>query len=512
MKYNKALCNIIAVFLLALMSACIVGSASFAHFNMVFYGNANAVSLPPHAKLIYDNKKFSMSPFILISGGNLNKVGFPALPDSNTQLDVQVGTLIGFEFSQTPLNVQAFIVDYDGDNPSVLPLKKIGSKFQIAGPPGIWNIETHATFPGGQYSSFTALVNVRGTSNSLAIQSNGQQPACSSQNNLHIQDVTDSNNNSNGVAIASSFNGNNTDTNPNGITWSGTGKGSWIQFDLGKEKSICKLLIGFANGDKIINFFTIYTSTDGIHFANDGSIQNTGMVSGVELFNIPNSPISARYVKLSFESGGQGELHEISNMKVIGNDNISSGANGQNGSNVAGSNGVNLNGNNNLVGGNGGNGGNASGGNGGNGGNVNVDNRRNVNGANGANGGVVNGTNGANGGIVNGANGANGHNVNGANGASGGVVNGANGHNVNGANGHNVNGANGHNVNGANGIGGNGANGIGGNGGNVTGGNGGNVTGGNGGNVTGGNGGNVTGAKGGVASGAKGGVASGGNG
>ena len=515
MKYNKALWNIFAGFLLALMSTYIVGSVSFVPFKMVFYGNANAVSLSPQAKLIYDNKKFSMSPFILISGGKLNKVGFPALPDSDTQLDVQVGTPVSFEFSQTPLNVQAFIVDYDGDNPSVLPLKKIGSKFEIAGAPGIWNIEAHATFPGGRYSSFTALANVRGTGNSLGIQSNAQQPACGNQSNLHIQDVTDNNNNSNGLVVASSFNGNNTNVNPNGIMWSGTGKGSWIQFDLGKEKSICKVLIGFANGDKIINFFSIHTSTDGTHFVNHGTVQNTGMVSGIELFNIPNSPIPARYVKIIFESNGQGELHEISNIKVIGTDNILNGANGRNGTNVNGSNGANVNGDNGLVGGNGGNGGNAVGGNGGNGGNAvggNGGNGGDVNGANGANGSYMNGTNGANGTNVNGSNGTNVNGSNGTNGANGANVNGANGANVNGANGANVNGANGANVNGANGIGGNGANGIGGNGANGIGGNGGNVTGGNGGNVTGGNGGNVTGAKGGVASGAKGGVASGGNG
>ena len=327
MKYNEAVWNIFAGLLLTLICVYILVPGSFVNFKIVYNNNAYAEvlsSLPPQAQLIINhNQKFDMSPFIFIGGigGKFNKVGFPALPDSDTHLNLQEGAPISFEFSQKPLKVEAFIVDYDGDIPSLLPIKKIGSNsFEIPRIPGIWNIEVHATFPGGQYSSFTALANVLGTTKSLRINSLGQETACSNASNLKIQGVTDNNNNINGLAVAQSLKSNN--SAPNVTAWSSTGKGSWIQFDLGKEKSICKLLVGFANGDKIINSFSIQTSADGTHFVNEGTVQNTGMVSGGELFNIPNSPIQARYVKITFQGNGQGE---ISNFKVIGTDNTPNG-------------------------------------------------------------------------------------------------------------------------------------------------------------------------------------------
>ncbi len=386
MKYNEAVRNIFAGFLLTLISAYILVPGSFVNLKMVFNDNAYAddlSSLPPQAQLVINhNQKFQMSPFIFIGGinGKFNKVGFPALPDSNTDLNLEERTAISFQFSQKPLKVEAFIVDYDGDIPSVLPLKKINSNsFEIASLPGIWNIEVHANFPGGIYSSYTALANVLGTTKSLRINSIGEQTACSNATNLRIQGVTDDKNSVNSLAVAQSFNSNN--SAHNFAAWSSTGKGSWIQFDLGKEKSICKLLVGFANGDKIINSFSVQTSTDGIHFVNKGSLQNTGMVSGGELFNVPNSPVHARYVKLTFQNNAQGE---VSNFKVIGSGKMQYGGDGGNGGKGGnGGNGGSANGGNGGVGGNGGSGGNggvggiggigSNGGNGGNGGNAGSD-------------------------------------------------------------------------------------------------------------------------------------------
>jgi hypothetical protein len=434
MKYNEAVWSIFAGFLLTFISVYILVPGSFGNFKMVFNNNAYAEvlsSLSPQAELIINhNQKFHMSTFILGGGGKFNKVGFPALPDSDTHLNLQEGSPISFQFSQKPLKVEAFIVDYDGDIPSVLPLKKIGSNsFEIASLPGIWNIEVHATFPGDQYSSFTALANVLGSPKSLSINSIGQETACSNASNLTIQGVTDNNNSIDSLAVAQSFNSNNSAHNV--TAWSSTGKGSWIQFDLGKELSVCKLLVGFANGDKIIDSFSIQTSADGMHFVNEGTVQNTGMVSGGELFNIPNSPVQARYVKITFQSNTQGE---ISNFKVIGTGNIpnvensgiaiGTNANGVNGGNEG--NGGSANGGNKGVGGIGGNGGNdngvngmnANGANGANGTNANGVNGMNANGGNGGVGGI--GGNGGNGGNANGGNGGNGGNANGGNGGNGG--------------------------------------------------------------------------------------------
>jgi hypothetical protein len=199
------------------------------------------------------------------------------------------------------------------------------------------------------------------------INSIGEQTACSHATNLRIQGVTDNKNSVKSLAVAQSFNSNN--SAHNFAAWSSTGKGSWIQFDLGKEKTICKLLVGFANGNEVINSFLVQTSTDGTHFVNEWSVQNTGMVSGGELFNIPNSPVHARYMKLIFQNNVQGE---ISNFKVIGSGTMQDG-NGGNGGNGGSANGD--------IGGIGG-----LGGVGGIGGNAGPNGANGTNGLNGANG------------------------------------------------------------------------------------------------------------------------------
>jgi hypothetical protein len=103
---------------------------------------------------------------------------------------VQPGNTVSFEFSKQPKKIDAFITDYDGDIPSVYPLKKVGaSTFQISGPLGIWQIEVHATFPNNQYTSFTTLANVQGNFKSQSLA-----PLCGTQNRLQIAGVTDSNN------------------------------------------------------------------------------------------------------------------------------------------------------------------------------------------------------------------------------------------------------------------------------------------------------------------------------
>ena len=47
----------------------------------------------PQAKLIYNNNRYDMSPFVFINGGQLNKISFPGLPgdegSSNTKCGIK---------------------------------------------------------------------------------------------------------------------------------------------------------------------------------------------------------------------------------------------------------------------------------------------------------------------------------------------------------------------------------------------------------------------------------------
>jgi hypothetical protein len=316
--------NLLVTTFLAVVTILVISTpVLFSPFKVAYGASTSAgpisapVSMAPQAKLVYNNHKYGMSPFIFTDGGQLNKVLFPAQPgDTNANLTVQSGNTVNFQFSKQPTKIDAFITDYDGDIPSVHPLKKVGpSAFQISGPLGIWQIEVHAVFPNNQYTSFTTLANVQG--NSIGSQSLSPQASCGAQNRLQIAGVTDSNNNISNTLVNTLNNGNTTSNNPV-PTWSATGKGSWVQLDLGQEKSICNLEIGFANGDKSINFFTIQTSTDGVHFVGHGSAQNTGMNSGREQFSLSDSPISARFVKLTFQGNTQGDIYNITDLKVIG--------------------------------------------------------------------------------------------------------------------------------------------------------------------------------------------------
>ncbi len=276
----------------------------------------NQVSTTPTARLVYNNREFIMSPFVSVQGGQLNKVQLPSLPgDNNASLTVQTGDPINFHFNKHPTKVDAFITDYDGDIPSLHPLTQTSpDTFQVSGPIGIWEIEVHAIFPKNQYMSFTTLANVKG--NSFGAQSLGSNPSCT-QDKLKIAGVTDSNTNNSNILATGLNNGNDTNVSQT-PTWSATGKGSWIQVDLGQQKAICNLDISFANGDKVINFFTIQTSTDGVHYVPQGTAQNTGMVSGREQFNLQNSPITARFVKLVFQGNMQGDTYNIKQLTVNG--------------------------------------------------------------------------------------------------------------------------------------------------------------------------------------------------
>jgi hypothetical protein len=413
MKYNGALLNFFTALLLFLISTPSLAPFSFVHAK-ASHNNIHAQDLSnmapeaPEAQLIVHGQKITMSPFVFIESGKLTKLGFPALPDSDSHINVQEGSTISFEFTKKPLKVDAYIVDYDGDMPSALPLKQISPhSFEIAKIPGIWNIEARVIFPDGKYTSYTALTNVLGSHypESATINSIGQV-GCGNPSNLQIQGVTDNDNKVNSLELAHSFNTNYNGASPNVTTWSSTGKGSWLQFDLGKEKSICRLLVGFTNGDKVIDFFSIQTSTDGIHFVDDGTVQNTGMISGGELYNIPNSPVQARYVKITFLSDGPGE---ISNVKVMGSEESLTSAIGNgvsaNAAEIANGSNTNVPSGSNAIPANGANV---------NGGNEGVD-VANGAGLNGGNGGTYNGAYGTN------ANGVNGTNANGTSGGFGGI-------------------------------------------------------------------------------------------
>jgi F5/8 type C domain len=313
----------------------------------------------PHAFMIYNGHKYSLSPFVFAERGNLTKIQLPLLPDTVLpELTLQEGSTISFDVGSVggdgdgggtkavSNQVYAYAVDYEGDVNSLFPLKKVGhNTFELSGTSGIKTLELHVLLPdnNNKYISFTKLVDIRGdNNNSIANSINPNQ----NKNSPNIEANNNINNNDNGnISSENSLNPNsaqscgsgselnlaqitslasNASSTGNGniptstpLTWSATGEGSWIQLDVGQPKSICGVEIAFANGDNSINFFNIETSTDGVHFIDHGPFQNTGHVSGLEQYSL-DTPVTARFVKLTFQGSTQADSYNIKDMKVLG--------------------------------------------------------------------------------------------------------------------------------------------------------------------------------------------------
>jgi len=100
--------------------------------------------------------------------------------------------------------------------------------------------------------------------------------------------------------------------------WSGNKKGSWIQADLGRIKSIRNLEILWHNGDQKLIHFEVSFSKDGKNFEDPIRFVSTGTIPE-EIFSVdePN-PKQGRYVRLTFDHNTRDNYFSIVSLKVIG--------------------------------------------------------------------------------------------------------------------------------------------------------------------------------------------------
>jgi hypothetical protein len=265
----------------------------------------------PRAQLIYNNQKYDMSPFIFVNNGSLNKIQFPALADNNAKLRLQEGSKISFQFNKRPIGLAAFVVDYDGDIPSLHALSKAGpNTFDIKGPQGFYNLEIHALFSDGQYTSHTILADFVGRTFSGSRVSSLQE-SCDAPIKLQVTGIEASNQKDMNGATTVSDNNLGTiwpankaidimsSARNHGLVDNFVNKNSWIQLDLGTERALCNIGIAFDNGDKSVSFFTVQTSMDGIQFRNLGNAQSTPINVGGSLYSFPDLPDTVRYIKIT---------------------------------------------------------------------------------------------------------------------------------------------------------------------------------------------------------------------
>jgi hypothetical protein len=148
------------------------------------------------------------------------------------------------------------------------------------------------------------------SNNYLAMRPAYSQSACS---NLPISAVTASGAQSGNPA--SSAIDNKLDTR-----WSNEGTGSWIRLDLGSQKTVCRVDIGWYKGNERVNSFDVSVSNDGSSssFTKIFSGQSSGTTTAIEKYDV--SDTNARYVRITFTGNNVNDWASLSEIDVFSTD------------------------------------------------------------------------------------------------------------------------------------------------------------------------------------------------
>lgn len=116
----------------------------------------------PVAKMVYQNKSYEMSPFVVMENENLQRINFPHLPDDfQPEVTISPEDSISFSFITKPREINAFFVDYDADTTEMTPLHRVGkSQFSFGDVYGPNTLELRVIYPDGKYVTYTCLIEV----------------------------------------------------------------------------------------------------------------------------------------------------------------------------------------------------------------------------------------------------------------------------------------------------------------------------------------------------------------
>ncbi len=335
----------------------------------------------PVAKMVYQNKSYEMSPFVVMENENLERINFPHLPDDfEPVVTISPEDTISFSFLTKPREINAFFVDYDADTTEMTPLHRIGkTQFSSADVYGLKTLELRVIYPDGKYVTYTCLIGVdKPEVQEVALDSNNVSTMSTDDNNIMSTDMLNSNNNddnsyqsfesndpdSSGFGqvsptkehvanqydnLVDTTNGEHheelnfpnseqqstqtceyneipimdvqTDTNNvNNTNGNSTEshKPRWTALDLGQEQYICGLKISFVNVDNEIKFFTLEFSNDGKKYTPAEYYSSTGTNSPSEIYDLKEGPIKARFIKIT-ELDMTESISWISDLIVLGN-------------------------------------------------------------------------------------------------------------------------------------------------------------------------------------------------
>jgi F5/8 type C domain-containing protein len=332
----------------------------------------------PVAKMVYQNKSYEMSPFVVMENENLQRINFPHLPDDfEPEVSISPDDSISFSFITKPREINAFFVDYDADTTEMTPLHRVGkTQFSFGDVYGPNTLELRVIYPDGKYVTYTCLIEVQKPKvQEVAIDSSNFS-AMSSDDNINVMNTNDDNSyqsfelndpDSSGFGqvspteehvikqydnLADLTNGQqnkeldfinseekstkNTNTceyneipimdvqtdtdNGNNTDTNSTDshKPRWTALDLGQEQDICGLKVSFANVDNQIKFFTLEFSNDGEKYTPAEYYSSSGTNSPSEIYDLKEGPVKARFIKIS-ELDITESIQWISDLTVLGN-------------------------------------------------------------------------------------------------------------------------------------------------------------------------------------------------
>lgn len=322
----------------------------------------------PAAKMLYKNKSYEMSPFIVVENEDLKRLNFPQLPDdSQPVVQISPDDTISFSFLTKPREMNAFFVDYDADTTEMTPLHRVGKNhFSFDDVYGPNTLELRVIYPDGKYVTYTCLievkkpevkeVNLTSDNNGIMNSTDGSYGNVQSydpdssgfdqispteehvlnqyDNNVNLRNVEQHDQNADLdlltsdqkstntceyneipiVNVQSDRNINNSDVN----STNSTHKPRWAAMDLGQQQNICGIKLTFANVDKEIKFFTLEFSNDGKQYTPAEYYSTTGTNSPSEIYDLKEGPVKARFIKIT-ELDITDSMEWISDLKVLGN-------------------------------------------------------------------------------------------------------------------------------------------------------------------------------------------------
>ena len=160
----------------------------------------------PVAKMVYQNKSYEMSPFVVMDNDNLERINFPHLPDDfEPEVTISPDDSISFTFLTKPREINAFFVDYDADTTEMTPLHRVGkTQFSFGDVYGPNTLELRVIYPDGKYVTYTCLIEVDkpeikevalDSSNISTMSAEDNINTMSTDNNIVSSDMLNSNNN-----------------------------------------------------------------------------------------------------------------------------------------------------------------------------------------------------------------------------------------------------------------------------------------------------------------------------